>query len=170
MGETEPSIDKRGTTSAGHAPAQTYTRAMTTLSATPCNADALAQRLRAAGIHPTPQRLRIATVLLQRAQHLSADQILASLRDAGIRVSKATVYNTLNLFAERGVITQVFMDGSRGWFDSNVDPHHHFRCVETGTLTDVPAAAVEFKRLPAPPAGMEYAGFDLVIRLRPRKP
>jgi Fur family iron response transcriptional regulator len=81
-------------------------------------------------------------------------------------VSKATVYNTLNLFAGHGLIRQLSVDGSRAWFDSNVEPHYHFHDLSTGALIDVPVPAVEFSRLPVPPPGTEVAGIDLVIRLR----
>jgi Fur family iron response transcriptional regulator len=124
------------------------------------------RRLAACGIRPTAQRVRIATLLLACPQHLSAEQILAQLRSSGARVSKATVYNTLNLFAAHGLIRQLSVDGSRAWFDSNVDPHYHFHDLSTGALIDVPVPAVEFSRLPAPPPGTEVAGIDLVIRLR----
>ena len=124
------------------------------------------RRLNDCGIRPTGQRIRIATLLLSAPQHLSAEQILAQLRAAGARVSKATVYNTLNLFALRGLIRQLSVDGSRAWFDSNVDPHYHFHDLSTGALIDVPVPAVQFSRLPLPPAGTEVAGIDLVIRLR----
>jgi Fur family iron response transcriptional regulator len=110
--------------------------------------------------------VRIAALLLCAPQHLSAEQILASLRAAGARVSKATVYNTLNLFAAHGLIRQLSVDGSRAWFDSNVDPHYHFHDLDSGALIDVPVPAVQFSRLPPPPAGTEVAGIDLVIRLR----
>jgi Fur family transcriptional regulator, iron response regulator len=124
------------------------------------------RRLAAYGIRPTAQRVRIAALLLSAPQHLSAEQILDQLRSAGARVSKATVYNTLNLFAEHGLIRQLSVDGSRAWFDSNVDPHYHFHDLSTGALIDVPVPAVEFSRLPSPPPGTEVAGIDLVIRLR----
>jgi Fur family transcriptional regulator, iron response regulator len=124
------------------------------------------QRLADRGIRPTSQRVRIASLLLSSPQHLSAEQILASLRAAGARVSKATVYNTLNLFAGHGLIRQLSVDGSRAWFDSNVDPHYHFHDLSSGALIDVPVPAVEFARLPAAPPGTEVAGIDLVIRLR----
>jgi Fur family iron response transcriptional regulator len=103
---------------------------------------------------------------LAAPQHLSAEQILESLRGTGARVSKATVYNTLNLFAERGLIRQLSVDGSRAWFDSNVDAHYHFHDMSTGALIDVPIPDVEFSRLPPPPPGTEVAGIDIVIRLR----
>lgn len=124
------------------------------------------QRLNDCGIRPTAQRVRIASLLLSSPQHLSAEQILASLRGAGARVSKATVYNTLNLFAGHGLIRQLSVDGSRAWFDSNVDPHYHFHDLSSGALIDVPVPSVEFARLPPPPPGTEVAGIDLVIRLR----
>jgi Fur family iron response transcriptional regulator len=124
------------------------------------------QRLSECGIRPTGQRVRIATLLLAEPQHLSAEQILATLRSAGARVSKATVYNTLNLFAERGIIRQLSVDGARAWFDSNVDAHYHFHDTASGALIDVPVPEVEFSRLPLPPPGTEVAGIDLIIRLR----
>jgi Fur family transcriptional regulator, iron response regulator len=124
------------------------------------------RRLADCGIRSTAQRVRIAALLLSAPQHLSAEQILAQLRAAGARVSKATVYNTLNLFAEHGLIRQLSVDGSRAWFDSNVEPHYHFHDTTTGALIDLPVPAVEFSRLPPPPPGMEVAGIDLVIRLR----
>jgi len=128
-----------------------------------------ARRLADFGIRPTAQRVQIAALLLSAPQHLSAEQILASLRAGGVRVSKATVYNTLNLFAARGLIRQLCVDGARAWFDSNVAAHYHFHDVDSGKLIDVPVPEVEFSRLPPPPAGMEMAGIDLVIRLR-KKP
>lgn len=128
--------------------------------------DFTAARLRECGIQPTEQRLKIAALLLAEPQHLTADQILARLRGFGERVSKATVYNTLNLLAKKGVVRQLVTDGERAWFDSNVAPHFHFQDVETGALTDVPPPEVRFERLPPPPPGMEYAGIELFIRLR----
>lgn len=132
----------------------------------PASPNPLADRLRSCGIHPTSQRLRIAALLLGPPQHLTADQLLAQLRASGVRISKATVYNTLNLFAAKGVIRPLSVDGDRAWFDSNTEPHFHFRDVDTGALTDLMPQEVRFERLPPPPEGMEYAGIELFIRLR----
>jgi len=129
---------------------------------------AIAARLSACGIRVTEQRLQIAGILLSAAQHLSAEQIAEALQDGGARVSKATVYNTLNLFAARGLIRQLTLDGSFAWFDSNVQPHYHFHDEQTGSITDVALDEVQFARLPPAPPGMEFAGIDLVIRLRRR--
>jgi Fur family transcriptional regulator, iron response regulator len=128
----------------------------------------VASRLSACGIRITEQRLRIASILLSAPQHRSAEQIAEFLRRDGARVSKATVYNTLNLFAAHGLIRQLSVDGDCAWFDSNVGPHYHFQDEHTGALHDVELHDVQFSRLPEPPAGMEVAGIDLVIRLRRR--
>ena len=124
------------------------------------------RRMAECGIRPTAQRMRIAALLLAEPQHLSAEQILANLRSNGARVSKATVYNTLNLFASHGLIRQLSVDGARAWFDSNIDAHYHFHDLSSGALIDVPVPDVEFSRLPPPPPGTEVEGIDLVIRLR----
>ena len=129
----------------------------------------LAAHLAAHGVRPTAQRLQVAALLLDRPQHVTAEQVLARLRQVGSRISKATVYNTLNLFAACGVLRQLVIDGDRAWFDSNVGPHYHFQDTETGELTDLPTSQVHFENLPPVPADMEYTGIDLVIRLRRRR-
>src|ERR1700689_5894809 len=91
-----------------------------------------AARLTACGIRVTDQRLQIASILLSAPQHLTAEQIADALRHGGARVSKATVYNTLNLFAARGLIRQLSVDGNCAWFDSNVGPHYHFQDEQSG--------------------------------------
>lgn len=131
-------------------------------------AQSLNERLIRAGVRPTAQRLRIAALLLGRPQHLSAEQVLAGLRNQGMRVSKATIYNTLNLFAASGLIRQLSVGDDRCWFDSNTDSHYHFHDLDTGALMDVALRDVEFQRLPEPPPGMQVDGIELVIRLRRR--
>ena len=127
------------------------------------------RRLAACGIRPTAQRVRIATLLLACPQHLSAEQILAQLRSSGARVSKATVYNTLNLFAAHGLIRQLSVDGSLSLVRLECrSPHYHFHDLSTGALIDgasVPADRVQPPARASPP-GTEVAGIDLVIRLR----
>ncbi len=116
-------------------------------------------------ISPTSQRLQIANVLLNEPMHLSADQLLEKLRHAGEKVSKATVYNTLKLFVERGLIRQINLDPERTVYDSRRATHHHFHEVDTGTLWDIDPDDVAFSRLPQLPDGMEIAGVEVIIRV-----
>jgi Fur family iron response transcriptional regulator len=118
------------------------------------------------GILPTPQRLEVADILLKKPQHMSADQIIESLRGAGSGVSKATVYNTLNLFAERGVVREVMVDPVRKFYDSTTHPHHHFYNVDTGELCDIPDEQVRFSELPELPEGTESESIEVLIRVR----
>lgn len=121
------------------------------------------------GILPTPQRIEVATILLDKPQHLSAEQILERLRDAGSRVSKATVYNTLNLFGERGIVREVMVDPERKFYDSTTHSHHHFYNVDTGELRDIPDSEVRFSELPQLPKGTESDSVEVLIRVRDRK-
>ena len=131
--------------------------------------DACGRKLADMGIRPTVPRVRIATLLLAAPQHLSAEQIIAVLAASGRRVSKATVYNTLKIFASSGLIRQLTIDDTRSWYDSNMGAHYHFHDAESGALIDVPVPEVEFSRLPPAPEGMEVESIDLVIRLRKKR-
>lgn len=118
------------------------------------------------GVQPTPQRLVLAEIVFAKPQHVSAEQILAAVRSTGARVSKATVYNTLNLFCERGLLRTVEVDPTRQFYDSTTDPHHHFYNIDTGELTDIPAGAVDLKVVTELPPGTRQAGVDVVVRVR----
>ena len=126
-----------------------------------------AERLQDAGIQPTRQRLRIAQVLLTGNQHLSADQVLERVNQIGKPVSKATVYNTLGLFASKGILREVIIDPSRVFYDTNSAPHHHVYNTATGELSDIALHRVLTEQLPELPAGTELEGVDVVIRVRP---
>ncbi|MDH4049283.1 MAG: transcriptional repressor [Gammaproteobacteria bacterium] len=129
----------------------------------------VAAKLKEHGVLPTPQRLEVAAVLLERPQHLSADQLLEKLRAQGSRVSKATVYNTLNLFGECGLVKELTVDPSRKYYDSTTHAHHHFFHVETGKLSDIPANQVEILGLPQLPPGTEQESVEVLIRIRDKK-
>jgi len=128
----------------------------------------IAGRLRAHGITPTAQRVRVGQVLFACDQHLSADEVLRRLRAEGARVSKATVYNTLNLFASKGLLRALNVDAARSSFDSNTSPHFHFHVENTGELIDVAPGDIEFARLPPLPPGTETVGLEVLIRVRRR--
>jgi Fur family transcriptional regulator, iron response regulator len=131
----------------------------------PVTRDEIIEVLQAHGISATPQRIEIATIMLEADHHLSADQVLLRLADIEAAVSKATVYNTLGLFAERGLVREVTVDTTKVFYDSNITEHHHFYNVDDGTLADFPADAAVIDQLPAAPAGTETDRVDIVIRV-----
>jgi Fur family iron response transcriptional regulator len=118
------------------------------------------------GILPTPQRIEVAGILLERPQHLSAEQILDKLRGTGSGVSKATVYNTLRLFGERGLVKEVMVDPLRKFYDSTTHSHHHFYNVDSGEIADIACDDVRFGELPALPAGTERDSIEVIIKVR----
>jgi Fur family iron response transcriptional regulator len=124
------------------------------------------RKLKQHDIMPTSQRVEVATILLARPQHLSADQIIDKLRVRGSCVSKATVYNTLKLFSEQGLVKELSLDSSRKYYDSTTHPHHHFYHVETGELSDIPESQVSIRGLPPLPKGTEQEGVEVLIRVR----
>lgn len=124
--------------------------------------------LRAHSISPTRQRMAIASRLLSRPQHVSADQLLAWIHADGMRVSKATVYNTLNLFTRKGLLREVVVDPTRVFYDSTTAPHYHFYNVDTGELEDIPAEDIGFSRFPDLPEGTDHDSVNVVIRVHNR--
>lgn len=129
---------------------------------------AISNVLKRERIGATPQRVRIACVLFARSQHLSADQVLALVNEHGKRVSKATVYNTLKLFVERGLVRQVIVDPDRIYYDSNTGVHHHFYNEDTGQLSDFSVEKVSISGMPALPPDTVHAGVDVIVRVRDR--
>ena len=122
--------------------------------------------MRAHGITPTRQRVEIASALFAQPQHLSAEQILVLVNRDRHGVSKATIYNTLGLFASKGLIREVIVDPTKVFYDPTTHPHHHFYNVDTGVLMDIDADAVALHKLPELPAGTFAEGVDVVIRVR----
>ena len=123
-------------------------------------------KLKDAGITPTQQRVDIAQILFAREQHLSAEQVMNIVNAENPVVSKATVYNTLGLFADKGLLREVIVDPTKVFYDSNITEHHHIYNIDSGLLTDVAKSRVSLEDLPELPYGTEVAGVDVIIRVR----
>jgi len=116
-------------------------------------------------ISPTRQRVEIAEYLFQRPQHLSAEKILDGVTREGNRVSRATVYNTMGLFANKGVVREVLIDRERVFYDSNPKVHQHLYNVDTGELTDIYDAEVDMIAEPELPEGLRIVDTDVVFKV-----
>ena len=126
-----------------------------------------AERLRAAGLRPTRQRLALARLLFDGGdRHVTAEHLHGEAEARAIRVSLATVYNTLHQFTEAGLLREVVVEPGRSYFDTNVSDHHHFFCKSTGHLQDIPGELVMVGQLPQPPEGAEIRRVDVIIRIR----
>ena len=143
-----------------------YTLRMILLEKNKSSTNAVQGLLSRHKIRPTSQRIEIAKILLSRPQHLSADQVLAQVNKDIALVSKATVYNTLNLFAKKGLVRQVVIESGKIFFDSNTEPHHHIFNEDTGLLLDVDSDAMVINNLPVLPADLVKSGVDIIIRVK----
>ena len=119
-------------------------------------------------IIPTQQRVEIAQVLFARPQHLAAEQVLTLVNQEQNVASKATVYNTLGLFASKGLIREVIVDPTRIFYDPNTTQHHHFYNIDTGSLMDIEGDQLTIAHFPNPPAGTETEAMDVIVRIRNR--
>ncbi|ADO41296.1 iron response transcriptional regulator IrrA [Ketogulonicigenium vulgare] len=121
-----------------------------------------------AGLRPTRQRVALATHLVGDGldRHVTAESLFDAVTASGEQVSLATVYNTLRAFCEAGLLREITVDGSKGYFDTRLDDHPHFYWEDSATLSDAPADQLEIRRLPQAPAGVEVAAVDVIIRLR----
>jgi Fur family iron response transcriptional regulator len=124
------------------------------------------ERLRSAGLRPTRQRLALVRLLFEEGdRHVSAETLHGEAQRAGVRVSLATIYNTLNQFTAAGLLREVVVEAGRSYFDTNIGDHHHFFFEDSGELQDIPGDQVEVKALPSAPAGTEVRRVDVIVRL-----
>ncbi len=124
------------------------------------------ERLRSVGLRPTRQRLALAKLLFEcENRHVTAEILHAEAQATEIRVSLATVYNTLHQFTAVGLLKEIVVDSQRCYFDTNISDHHHFFYENSGRLEDIPGEEVVLARLPEAPAGAKVTGVDVVIRV-----
>ena len=124
--------------------------------------------LKGAGLRPTRQRLALASLLFDgHDRHVTAEQLHGHAQAASIKVSLATIYNTLHQFTEAGLLREVVVEPGRSYFDTNTADHHHFYCDSDGRLEDIPGDSVSLAALPTPPQGMTIHRVEVIIRIGP---
>jgi Fur family iron response transcriptional regulator len=123
-------------------------------------------RLQTAGLRATPKRIAIGSLLFDGLdRHVTADDVSAMARRAGVRVSLATVYNTLNQFVAAGLLKRIILDTDRTYFDTNVSDHHHLFFEENGMLHDIPGDSIRVEGLPDVPAGSKVRAVEVIVRM-----
>jgi Fe2+ or Zn2+ uptake regulation protein len=128
---------------------------------------AIESALRGASLNVTPQRYAVLERLENRQGHPTAEEIRADLNRRFPRVSRATVYNTLNTLRDAGLVRELFLgDDGVARYDPIRAPHHHFICTRCGSLRDLPFAVFgELPRQPLPP-GYRVERWEVVLRGR----
>jgi len=124
-------------------------------------------RLRHAGLRPTRQRVELAGLLFKDSdRHVTAESLHDEITRAGVKVSLATVYNTLHQFTEAGLLRQVIVDAARSYFDTNTGEHQHFFLEKEGLLIDIPGDTIAVAGVPTPPPGLSVDRVDVVVRVK----
>ena len=124
--------------------------------------------LQNAGLRPTRQRIALARLLFDQGnRHVTAEDLHHDAKKANIKVSLATVYNTLHQFTSAGLLREMFVEPGRTYFDTNLTGHHHFFFEDTGNIEDVHDNQVSISHLPKLPKGTTLNRVDVVVRLRP---
>ena len=108
------------------------------------------------GIKPSAQRVAVAEYVLHTPEHPSAEKVWARVRERFPTISRATIYNTLNLFVAKGLLRTFQLGDAAAVFDANTDDHHHFIDVDTGEIHDVPWEAIEITGQP------KFEGYDVL--------
>jgi Fur family transcriptional regulator, iron response regulator len=123
-------------------------------------------RLQSAGLRATPKRIAIGGLLFDGVdRHVTADDVASLARKSGVRVSLATVYNTLNQFVAAGLMKRITLDTDRTYFDTNVSDHHHLFFEENGVLHDIPGDSIRVEGLPPIPSGSKIRAVEVVVRM-----
>lgn len=123
-------------------------------------------RLRTAGLRPTRQRLALARLLFDAGdRHISAEQLHTEAMGNSIRVSLATVYNTLHQFTEVGLLREIVVDAGRSYFDTNTTDHHHFFFEKSGRLCDIPGEMIGVTKVPEAPEGLKISRVEVIVRV-----
>jgi Fur family transcriptional regulator, iron response regulator len=125
----------------------------------------LVEMLKGRGIQPSAQRMAVAQYALTTTDHPSADQVWDRVRRSFPFISRATVYNTLNLFVTKGLLQPLVLAEGKVVFDPKTDPHHHFIDEQTGSIHDVPWEALEVKHVQSL-RGFDVRAYQVVMRGR----
>jgi Fe2+ or Zn2+ uptake regulation protein len=121
--------------------------------------------LRDRGVQPSAQRVAVAEYVLSTDAHPSADEVWQKVRRSFPMISRATVYNTLNLFVHKGLLRELVLAEGKVVFDPKVEPHHHFIDEQTGAIYDVPWTALRVSNVDAL-KGFGVREYQVVMRGR----
>ena len=140
----------------------------------------LRERLVEVGLRPTWQRMRIGMwAFTPPSKHFTPEQLATAMKaaptEAGIHhrpIALATIYNTLNAFAEAGLLKVMALDTGERIFDTNTTDHAHIHLTDhpqdTPTIIDIPASMVDVTFKGDLPEGYELSDMSVVMRVKPK--
>lgn len=120
------------------------------------------------GIQPSAHRVAVAQYILNTDEHPSAEKVWARVKARFPMISRATVYNTLNLFVEKGLLRELHLTADSVVFDPKTERHHHLIDEESGRIFDIPWGDVEVCNITRL-GGYEISDYQVVMRGRKKR-
>ena len=117
-------------------------------------------------VTPTKQRLDLAKLIFAKKQHFTASDLISLADKNGLNISMATVYNTLSLLEDKGMLKTINIDNELKFYDTNMENHHHFYNTTMSTITDIAHDRVSFAELPELPKTLEIESTELLIKVK----
>ena len=117
-------------------------------------------------VTPTKQRLDLAKLIFAKKQHFTAADLISLADNKGLNISMATVYNTLSLLEDKGMLKTINIDNELKFYDTNMENHHHLYNTTMSTLTDIAHDKVTFAELPELPKTLEIESTELLIKVK----
>jgi Fur family iron response transcriptional regulator len=117
-------------------------------------------------VTPTKQRLDLAKLIFAKKQHFTAADLISLADKNELNISMATVYNTLSLLEDKGMLKTINIDNELKFYDTNLENHHHFYNTTMSTLTDIAHDRVTFAELPELPKNLEIESTELLIKVK----
>nr|WP_307775697.1 Fur family transcriptional regulator [uncultured Cetobacterium sp.] len=105
----------------------------------------IGEHLKMHDIKPSYQRMKIFQYLLENKTHPTVDEIYKALSPEIPTLSKTTVYNTLNLFMEKGIAKVIIIEENETRYDADTETHGHFKCENCGKVYDIPVKLEEMQ-------------------------
>ena len=117
-------------------------------------------------VTPTKQRVDLAQLIFAKKQHFTASDLISLADKNGLNISMATVYNTLSLLEDKGMLKTINIDNELKFYDTNLENHHHLYNTTMSTLTDIAHDRVAFAELPELPKTLEIESTELLIKVK----
>ena len=132
------------------------------------NSEQYINKLRSSGLRPTRQRLKICQILFDSKEtfHFTIKELAKVIENqANIKVSLATVYNTINAFKNKGYIKEISLNSDKTYFDTNTTNHHHFYNETTSELIDFHDKDVEEIKLRKNLPGKKIKSIEVLVKV-----
>ena len=125
-------------------------------------------KLRKSGLRPTKQRIKICEVLFDtdKTFHFTIKELVKIIENqANIKVSLATVYNTVHAFKKKGYLKEISINSDKSYFDTNTSNHHHFFDEDTNELIDCDDGIIETPKIKKNISGKRINSVEVLVKV-----